>query len=470
MRLAVASASLLLLSCSPHDCVAGDDSSVAGTWTVQGAAPTAASCADVGIDTVRLAVYCGPDAHYVDRLEGPCAAGALDTRTAVLAAGTYDVAWEGLHAGAVVAHGEHHTLVTTQGGHAVVPVVDFISLYDPAGTDASVSAHWTIHGVTPSSASCDALGVTRVRVAVLHGGRTIELARLSASCTTGVIDTRPNPILAQGEVTLQLQALDAHDTVLFSGAMAMEHVTTGPTHVALYGDVPVDFVSSAFDPHGTDATISLAWTLDRATASIDVCDAVAADSVHLVLYAQDDAARAHGVSIAQAPCYMGGFDSGATALVRAGTYLVSVQARDVTDATLVDVAPSAAPVEVAVGSALSFPNVDLAFPTTLTLTLDWGDPMTGATSTCVGAGVDTMSYTLTERVSGAIVAQASAIACAQRVSFDAAHTTGFGAGTYDLAISGVGATHTWHSRMTECTGIVVAADTIEWQACRIATP
>src|SRR5262249_53525573 len=123
-RLSLALSALVSLSCAPPPCAAGSDAIVSGTWTVEGAAPPATSCSDVGIDVVRLGVYCGGNPTYLDRLEAPCTAGQLDSGTAVLAAGTYDVAWEGFRGDVRVAQGARHTLVATAGGRATVPVVD----------------------------------------------------------------------------------------------------------------------------------------------------------------------------------------------------------------------------------------------------------------------------------------------------------------------------------------------------------
>lgn len=473
MRSSRALLTLLLIvvaGCARHTTAAGGDASVSGTWTIEGETPTATNCADVGIDTVRLGIYGAGGIEYVDRLEAPCIAGMLDTVTPVLAAGTYDVAWEGFRAGMRVAQGGRHQLVATAGGHAVVPVVDFVSGYDPSGTDASVSAHWTIDGVPPTNATCTALGIARVRIAAFHGTRAIELAPLTSLCGTGVIDTRPLAVLAAGDVVLQLQALDAHQTVLFSGAMVMEHLSVGPTHLALYDDVPVDFASSTFDPRGADATVGFSWTLDHQTASIDACDSVGAATVALVLFAHDDTARAHGIAVAQAPCSRGAFDSGAMATVRAGAYFAAIDARDAMGVVLSTASPSDTPFAVTAGSRFAVPAVDLAFPTTLALTLDWGNPVTGGSASCADAGVTTMGYALVERGSGVTVEQRGAIPCTQRLVFDAVRTPGFGAGTYDLSITGSSATHAWHTTPPQCTGIDVTSGAIVWDACFAGTP
>lgn len=459
---------LVLAACARHG-AAGNDASVSGTWTVEGAAPTEASCAEVGIDTVRLGIYGAGGEEYIDRLEAPCIAGRLDTVTPVLAAGTYDVAWEGFRAGVRVAQGDRHSLVAAAGGHAVVPVVDFVSGYDPSGTDATLSARWTIDGVPPTGAACLALGVTRVRVAAFHGTRAIELAPLTATCATGVIDTRPLPALAAGDVVLQLQALDAHQVVLFSGAMVMLHVPSGPAHVALYDDVPVDFTAGTFDPRGSDSGVSFRWTLDHQTPSIDVCDSVNAATAQLVLYAHDDTGHAHGVPVAQAPCHLGALDTGATGAIRAGTYLASVEALDAAGNVIASASPSSTPFAVAAGTPLDVPTVDLAFPTTLTITLDWQDPVMGGAATCATAGVLTTSYMLVDTATGTAIAHADG-PCLERISFDVATTPALVTGTYDLAVSGGNASRTWHTSSPECRGLTVVDGTIQWDACFVTTP
>ena len=456
------------MACGTRDCAAGGDTRVSGVWTVEGAVPTSASCADVCIDTVRLVVNCGSGATNLDALTAPCVSGHIATPGGVLAAGTYDVAWEGLSAGAVVVRGGHQSITAVADDIVTIPGIDFSSGYDPSGTDATLSAHWTIHGGAPTAATCEALGIARVRVAIFHGSRVIELARLTGTCESGAIDTRPIAVLAAGDVVLQLQALGSDGTVLFSGAMATEHVGAGPTHVALYDDVPVDFASSTFDPHGSDAAIDFAWTLDTQAASIDVCDSVDADTIALVLYAADDTARTSGVTLASGPCRTGTYASGSP-IVSAGSYLVSIEALDAGGTMVASTNVGTTPLVVAAGAPWVVPPTDLSFPTTLTVTLDWGDPSTGAASTCTAVGVTAMGYTLSDHVTHASIAQQDGLPCTQRLSFDGTTSVGLVTGSYDLAVHGTGM-HTWHTTATECVNLPVTTGRIAWSACLVETP
>ena len=54
--------------------------------------------------------------------------------------------------------------------------------------------------------------------------------------------------------------------------------------------------------------------------------------------------------------------------------------------------------------------------------------------------------------------------------FDAERTPGFGAGTYDLSVTGSAGSRAWHTPSTECTGIAIAAGAIAWDACFVTTP
>jgi hypothetical protein len=371
-----------------------------------------------------------------------------------------------------VAVGGYHTVNATMGGHVLVPTIDFASGPDPHGTDASVSAHWTVGGMAATSASCAASGITRVRVAVLAPTGPIELAPLVTACTAGSIDTRPMTVLAAGDVVLQLQALSAQDAVLFSGPLAMTTVPHGPAHVALYADAPVDFGAVAFDPHGSDANVAYAWTLDRQMPAVDLCDAVGVTTVALVLYDASDTSRAHGVDLATAACSRGSFDSAGSPIVRAGSYLATLEARDAMGGVRASAPWSAGPITVVAGAVLTEPTVDFAFPTTLAVTLDWELPMSTGTGTCASAGVATMTYTLAEHASGTVVAQATSIPCSEAISFDAMHVPTLGAAAgYDLVAHGVSAdmAHTWASPPMQCSNFAVQAGGITFEACVVAS-
>jgi hypothetical protein len=466
--------SFVLASCaSPIPSAAGNDTIVSGSWTIDRSAPTAANCAAIGVSTVRVVVYDGSVAQRFDRLTAPCSAGRVDSMNAVLAAGTYDVAWEGVAAnGTTVSVGPRSTINATPSGHVIVPTIDFASGPDPRGTDATVSAHWTVGGATPTSATCGALGIDHVRVAVIASTGPIEIAALTASCSVGVIDTRPTPVLAAGNVVLALQAVDAHGAVLFSGAMATTTIAHGPVHVSLYGDVPVDFGSGGFDPRGTDASLVFGWTLDHQMAAVDLCDAVGVTDAALVLFDAADAAHAHGVVVASAPCSRGTFDSSGSPILRAGSYFATLEARDASGAVRASSSWGATPITVTAGTPVVGPTSDFAFPTTLAVTLDWALAMGTGTGTCVSAGVGTMTYSLTEHASGTVVAQATMQPCADTLSFDAtsAPTLGNAAG-YDLSVHGVSTdmSHAWATPTMQCSNFSVASNEITFEACVVAS-
>ncbi len=469
---ALARVALGLVALAFVGCHRGADlSSVSGSWTVDGAAASTASCAAVGIDTVRLAIYAPSGAAYVDHIDGPCAAGSIDTRpNGVLAPGDYDVAWEGFVGGVRSAAGTRHPVTAFAGGHLSVPPVDFVSAaaLDPRGTDASVSAHWTVEHAVPTSASCAALGIARVRVAFYDGATVVEIAALTSACDGGVIDTRPARVLRAGHYTVQFQALSSAGIVLGTGAMASVDASVGG-HLALYGDAPVDFSSTpvAFDPIGVDATVSYAWTLDGRAPTLESCYAVGASEVHMVMFAADDTAFAHGVSIAQAACRDGAFDSRPTSVLRAGRYLVSIEARDDAGLVVQTSAPTLDPFDVPSGAHVDVPAVDLVFATTLTFAIDWATPGGSIAANCVAAGVDSFSYALVDDATGVMLGRRDAVACSGRVSFEESVTPGFGAGTYSLFLAGAitdGTLH-WRPMAGSCSAVTVASGSIAFDQC-----
>jgi hypothetical protein len=188
----------------------GDDSTVSGSWTIDGAPASPATCNAIALDQVRLAVLdsAGRE-NYSPLLIAPCADGLIDTRpTPVLTEGNYTVRWQGLRGGAVVATGSSHLVTARFGGHVLVPAVDFVSgppVFDPIGTDASVEAHWTVEGTTPTVSSCSALNIDRVRIAFFAPGETTprEYTSLTANCEAGFFDTRPDRVLRAGTYTVQ---------------------------------------------------------------------------------------------------------------------------------------------------------------------------------------------------------------------------------------------------------------------------
>lgn len=435
----------------------GVDATVSGSWTVEGGAANATSCAAVGIDEVRLAIVDGGIVYYDELLSAPCSAGSLDTRpTAVLNAGSYLARWEGYRAGVRVAVGPERSITATVGGHVMMTPIDFVAGFDPIGTDASVEAHWTIERMPPTAGNCAALGIDRVRIAFFDGGTAREYTALSAACAGGSFDTRPNRVLRAGTYMVQFQAVDRSGTVLGAGAMTTITATAGG-HVSLYGGDPVDFSSGAFNPMGTDATLRATWTLNDGPANAGTCFAVGIDQVRVLFHPPTDTDFNEGVVVAMANCSAGQIDTRPSRVLRAGSYLASVEAIDESGALVSMFMPTTTPFTVTAGSDVNVTGANFDFPMTLTVGLDWQRGLGGPPGNCAEAGVAVMNYSLINEVTGTPVFSRSAVPCGELVSFEMGLTPGFGTGRYRLYFDGddAGGRKHWVVGTGICTGIVV---------------
>lgn len=436
----------------------GPDATVSGSWTIEGGAATATSCAALGIDEVRLAVVDEGLVYYDDLLVAPCSAGMVDTRpVAVLNAGTWNVRWEAYRAGVRIVTGPERTVTATIGGHVMAPPIDFTggTPFDPIGTDASVEAHWTIERMPPTAGNCAALGIDRVRIAFFDGGTAREYTALSAACAGGSFDTRPNRVLRAGTYTVQFQAVSASGMVLGAGAMTTITATAGG-HVSLYSGDPVDFSAGGFDPMGTDASLRAAWTLNGDAPTVGTCFAVGIDQVRVLFHPASDTTFADGVVVAMGNCASGLIDTGAMRILRAGTYLASVEAVDQFGDVVSTFTPTTTPFTVTTGT-VEVRGTDFMFPLTLTVGLDWQRGVGGPPGACADAGVSTMTYRLIDEMTNMPIFSRTVVPCEELVSFEVGMTPGFGAGRYRLYFDGddAGGVKHWTVGTGMCGGIVV---------------
>jgi hypothetical protein len=415
--------------------VATEETSISGSWTIDRGAPTASSCASIGIDTVQLTLYRPGSAVPYESLSAPCAAGFVDSRDArtFIGSGSYEYTFEAFRGASSVALSARRTITLFAGEHGRVST-DFASGtgFDPRGPDATAEARWTIDGRAPSAASCAALGVARVRIAFQNGGAWYEHPDLTASCAAGSIDTRPSPVVAAGTWTVQVQALDSAGAIVAQGMMATLTIPTQPPVSHLQMD-PIDFTGGVFNPLGSDATVAGQWQFNGRAPTADSCYAVGIDRVRVVLFAPSDVAFERGVPVFQANCGTGFLDSRPMPVIRAGRYLWAVEAIDAAGDIVAEYSEMT-PLDIPPASHLDLPLVDFAFPSTLTLGLSWQAGTGGALTTCAAAGVATYSYTL--RRGGSIVATADARPCQDLISFNATDTAGFGSGSYALYFEG----------------------------------
>lgn len=434
--------------------VIGDDTTVSGSWTVMGTTPSAASCAAIGVDQVRLVIFDG-GARYTDPLlTAPCSAGFIDTRpTPILSAGLYTARWEAIGAGEVVASGPERTLDSRRSLHVMMNSLDLTggTPFDPTGTDASVEAHWTVQGTAPTVSSCSALGIDRVRIAFFDGGTAYEYTALTANCEDGAFDTRPSRVIRAGTWTVQFQAVDTAGTVLGAGAMATVSVAAGG-HLSLYDGAPVDFSSGAFDPMGSDATLTASWTLNGQVPTDDNCYAAGVDRIRVLFHPADDTDFSEGVMVAMVTnCELGLINTAPTPVIRAGSYLVSVEALDYDGDLISALAPTLTPFTVTAGSAVTVTPVNFTFDPILAVAIDWQNGVSGPATDCAGAGVSTMLWRLANRTTGAI-AMATSTPCVEDLFFEQGIDPGFGPGAYRLYFEGydAGGTKHWQVATAAC--------------------
>jgi hypothetical protein len=447
-----------------------NESSISGTWTIDSAPPTAASCNAVGIDQVELVIFAEGDVTPMLRLRQACSVGRIDSRLSpevFIYAGDYEVVFEGYSGATRVTQSDRAGVRLPAGDRATVSTNYATGGgFDPRGSDATLAASWTIDGLAPSSATCNALGVTDIRVAFQNGATYYEHPDLVFPCSVGNADTRPVGVIRSGTWTLQVQALDASGAIVAMGMSATLTVTPG-SHVIMD---PIDFTGGAFNPLGSDATVESSWQLNGRVPTADSCYAVGIDRVRFVLFAASDVAFENGVVVFQEMCATGRRDSRPMPLVRAGRYLWAFEAIDSTG-VIVNEYSEMTPIDVPVSSHIQLPIVDFPFPTTLTIGLDWQSGVAGGYTTCSGAGVATYSYTL--RREGSIIATADARPCADLISFNSTDTAGFAPGNYALYFEGFNGAgrKQWAVDPLECTGIRVDNNELALDTCgAIFTP
>ncbi|MFK7987899.1 MAG: hypothetical protein AB8I08_17910 [Sandaracinaceae bacterium] len=145
--------------------------------------------------------------------------------------------------------------------------------FDPIGSDASVEGAWTIDGAAPSQASCDALGISNVRVRFYDGGLTVDPASLVFSCADGSFDTRPSTVLADGRYTMEMLAIDATGTVIAEGGRETFDTLVEGGHIQM---TTVNFI-----PAVAATSVTASWTIDGAAPDATNCAALGIATVGL---------------------------------------------------------------------------------------------------------------------------------------------------------------------------------------------
>lgn len=358
----------------------GSDASIEGSWTVDSAAPTPASCAANGITHVRVRVWDGDTYFDPPELVFPCEDGSFDTVDPVLRDGEWSLQLLALDANAddvVVAEGPLELFDTLrEAGHIVMTPVDFVG----AAPATSMQASWTINGAAPTVDSCASLGIDEILVQIVSGaGAGTELKYM---CDEGSFVAEIDPgdyevrVVASSLATGELTATELTES--FTVADGERHVINGG---------PIDYIGG-FDPLGTDAALQASWTIGGNLTDAVVCDAVAATTVDFIFYPADDAAReTEGVVVhAGAPCDPGNYVSAAPILAE-GSYLVSTELLADGGAVISRV-DQASPITVTAG-APAVVDVDFRLDSsTLHAVLQYKEPLGTEAGSCSDATTD----------------------------------------------------------------------------------
>lgn len=197
----------------------GNAVSIQGQWTIDGEAPTDASCAALGASRIRVTFLDERRPVPHPGLFFSCTAssdggeaGVFDTAGRrgsgeVVAAGTWTVRLEAIDGtGAVVAIGESAEAVAEAGGAPiVVPVGAFYT--------GTVSARFAFGDQNANTTTCEAAGVETVALVFDDLGGGAVVGDSSVPCANGAVGARALPGFTY---RAHLEALDAEGAVRFA--------------------------------------------------------------------------------------------------------------------------------------------------------------------------------------------------------------------------------------------------------------
>jgi hypothetical protein len=205
-----------------------DDYAVSTSWLINGIPPSAAQCADFGVDRVRLRIK----SHSHDRsLEAPCEStltlsdgfdyGGFDTTFSFAYDTSYTFEVAMLDAAGNVVQLRGNDLAYTGTFRVRDRGVSYyelqpLELFSPFGNLADVEGAFSIAGKAPTAQSCDAEGISKVYLDLASATDPdfVDYEPLGeAACEDGVIYSNTPP-LAEGEYFMRYVAVDANgDTV-----------------------------------------------------------------------------------------------------------------------------------------------------------------------------------------------------------------------------------------------------------------
>lgn len=264
----------------------GNDFSLSGTWTLNGAAPTAAACNAAGIARVGVIFIDGGVKYRFNEFEFPCSQGSFDTRPRlVLADGVYQTQWQAYNASGAEITGMSMTplpLDTTAlvpGAHINLAPVNYVTgnVFNPIGDEVSIAASWTINGVTPTVSLCAAAGIDEVGIAFYDAGIKYTFNELRFPCEQASYDSRPNRILRRGAYTTQWLAYDSAGNELTAMAGTMLPLDVSMSTITHANLAPANYVVDLPE----SLTINLAWDTnpDPVTMADGTCATAGVDTM-----------------------------------------------------------------------------------------------------------------------------------------------------------------------------------------------
>ncbi len=187
----------------------GGTAAIAGSWTIDGAAPTEESCKDLvrsydgsenpPVPRVRATFVDNGRAVPHGALVFDCAAGSFDTmESLVVAEGIWNIRLEAIDSvGHVVAFGPE-TMQDAAAGRIDLPPTDFPS--------SVISVRTLVNGVDPTQPACDAAGIDHI-ILILQGP---SAASVREPCAAGGAGRRVLP----GTYTVQLHVFDSANALI----------------------------------------------------------------------------------------------------------------------------------------------------------------------------------------------------------------------------------------------------------------
>lgn len=168
----------------------GDDFTMDGMWTINGAAPTTASCAAAGMANVQLVIQNAGETYTEPGFIFSCASGTFDTRLLAppisFTWGSYMTFWRALRADGTNAGMSTAIplIVNSPTTHATLATADFVTATPVTSMTINLT-YDTVVGPTMSDADCAGAGVATIFYTltdITGGGSTI----VSESPTAGI--------------------------------------------------------------------------------------------------------------------------------------------------------------------------------------------------------------------------------------------------------------------------------------------